>query len=360
MKNAAAHAHAAGALHVPVLSPVDESLLKPQHAVDVRALHEAGFKVVPWTTNDPAKMKTLISLGVDGIITDRPDLLRKVVEDAHAAGNPLKDFDLSAHKGGSGLRPGNTLPSFESGLDEGSTSLETDSGVTADHVSLLWHDQFLHPGNCRRQDGAAYTMENRMYIRDITMAEAQKTFVCDKIHPGTEEKNDLALSPVAQAFATEHKLSTPYVPISADELFQFVKFYESYYTSGPGKSTSEATRRAETARKVHFNLETKIIPEAAATLVTHMPEFRNVPAEMYTNHTVPVELFVDTLCGAIVRNHMEEQSDVQSFDFRTLQLVEKKYPKIATYYLTSSSQFFYTEFMPVGLRLSAGNATTKN
>ena len=44
--------------------------------------------------------------------------------------------------------------------------------------SLIWHDQFLNPlSPCRRQDGAPYTMENRVYIKDITMADAQRTFV---------------------------------------------------------------------------------------------------------------------------------------------------------------------------------------
>ncbi|MEA3336193.1 MAG: glycerophosphodiester phosphodiesterase family protein [Chloroflexota bacterium] len=37
--------------------------------------HEAGLLVNPWTVNDPAEMQRLIELGVDGLITDRPDLL---------------------------------------------------------------------------------------------------------------------------------------------------------------------------------------------------------------------------------------------------------------------------------------------
>lgn len=38
------------------------------------AAHEAGLEVIPWTVNDPDLMRRLITLGVDGIITDRPDL----------------------------------------------------------------------------------------------------------------------------------------------------------------------------------------------------------------------------------------------------------------------------------------------
>jgi glycerophosphoryl diester phosphodiesterase len=38
-----------------------------------------GFKVVPWTINDPATMHKLIDDGVDGLITDYPDRLRVVM-----------------------------------------------------------------------------------------------------------------------------------------------------------------------------------------------------------------------------------------------------------------------------------------
>ena len=43
--------------------------------------HKLGLKVVVWTVNDPDAMAGLIDLGVDGIISDRPDLLRKVAGD---------------------------------------------------------------------------------------------------------------------------------------------------------------------------------------------------------------------------------------------------------------------------------------
>ena len=41
----------------------------------VDAMHKAGMQVIPWTINDPVIMKKLIEIGVDGIITDYPNLI---------------------------------------------------------------------------------------------------------------------------------------------------------------------------------------------------------------------------------------------------------------------------------------------
>ncbi len=43
------------------------------------ACHSIGAEVHVWTVNDPDAMRALLALGVDGIMTDRPDLLNEVV-----------------------------------------------------------------------------------------------------------------------------------------------------------------------------------------------------------------------------------------------------------------------------------------
>ena len=47
----------------------------------VREAHAKNIKVEPWTVDDPDLMRQYIEWGVDGIITDRPDLMIQVLEE---------------------------------------------------------------------------------------------------------------------------------------------------------------------------------------------------------------------------------------------------------------------------------------
>ena len=47
----------------------------------VRRVHEANKKIYVWTINDPVSMSQMISLGVDGLITDEPEMARQVLAD---------------------------------------------------------------------------------------------------------------------------------------------------------------------------------------------------------------------------------------------------------------------------------------
>jgi glycerophosphoryl diester phosphodiesterase len=56
--------------------------LSPKELADAHAL---GLKVLPWTVNERGDMRSLIDLGVDGIITDYPDRLREVMTEKKMA-----------------------------------------------------------------------------------------------------------------------------------------------------------------------------------------------------------------------------------------------------------------------------------
>jgi len=57
----------------PLHTTLDQAMLDDAHT--------RGLRVVPWTVNDPADAARLIALGVDGLCTDRPDLIRRPVAD---------------------------------------------------------------------------------------------------------------------------------------------------------------------------------------------------------------------------------------------------------------------------------------
>lgn len=67
---------------VPVLRP---EVLHPRYDMVDEAYmawtRNKGYRVNVWTVNEAAEMKRLIDLGVDGIITDRPDLLRQILHE---------------------------------------------------------------------------------------------------------------------------------------------------------------------------------------------------------------------------------------------------------------------------------------
>ncbi len=47
----------------------------------VAAAHQRGLQVHVWTVDDPAECIAMLDLGVDGIMTDRPAMLRQVLEE---------------------------------------------------------------------------------------------------------------------------------------------------------------------------------------------------------------------------------------------------------------------------------------
>lgn len=55
-------------IYSPNQTMVDEKLVK--------LCHEKGMKIIPWTVNDNKQIKKLRKMGVDGIITDYPDLFK--------------------------------------------------------------------------------------------------------------------------------------------------------------------------------------------------------------------------------------------------------------------------------------------
>ena len=371
MNAVTAHAFAHGATRTPVFSPWEVMLADGDPATgipsrdapaagsgvvaasnevhDVARMKAAGYAVVPYTVNTTERMLQLMKLGVNGLISDRPDLLRQAVAAFDADGNgtpgdylgadglidPAK-FDAQGHRGGRNLRPENTLPAMEVALDNLMATLETDTGVTKDGVTVHDHDPYIESAKCRRSDGSAYGPGDQVLIKDLTAAQIQAQFICDKVFRGPEQRNDPALSPVTVAFAATEGLPNPYVMPTTQQLFDFVEFYEAWYTSGPGASAPDAALRRANAARVRFNIETKTNPR------TDLDEH----GVAYAARTRGPDVFVAALAGVIEENHLEQRADIQSFDWRTLIGVQEKHPAIRTVYLFGDFAKFTDTTLP--------------
>ncbi len=56
---------------IPTIISPELRLVNPNY---VKSCHDANMKLVVWTVNDDATIQKMISLGVDGIISDYPNL----------------------------------------------------------------------------------------------------------------------------------------------------------------------------------------------------------------------------------------------------------------------------------------------
>jgi len=70
---------------VPRLAQASGAVHWSPHYLDLNAelVREAqglGLQVIPWTVNDPVDMRRIVTWGVNGMITDRPDHLRTVLQ----------------------------------------------------------------------------------------------------------------------------------------------------------------------------------------------------------------------------------------------------------------------------------------
>ena len=62
---------AGGKIWSPYFGDLDVEQLAEAHAL--------GLKVIVWTVNRPAQVESMLDLGVDGLISDRPDLVREAM-----------------------------------------------------------------------------------------------------------------------------------------------------------------------------------------------------------------------------------------------------------------------------------------
>lgn len=194
--------------------------------------------------------------------------------------------DLQAHRGGRGLAPENTLAAFETALRTGVTTLELDVGLTADGEVVVSHDPYLNPAITRDASGQ-WLVGKGSLINTLRLAELQ-TFDVGRINPQ---------SPYAAQFSTQRAQDGQRVP-------QLAAVFEMVHAAGAGT--------------VRFNIETKINP-------------------LQPGDTASPEALTTALLAVVRDADMARRVTIQSFDWRTLKLVQQLAPGIPTACLSSQS-----------------------
>lgn len=195
--------------------------------------------------------------------------------------NGVSDFDKQGHRGCRGLLPENTVPAMLYVLGMDVTTLEMDVVITKDKKVILSHEPFFNHEITTKPNGSyvSEAEEKGLNIYQLNYSEVKKYDVGMKPHPRFPQQQKI-------------KASKPLLSEVIDSVNQHML----------------------TARRppFYYNIETK-----------------TKPATDGLYHPAPVE-FVELLMTVIKEKGIEEKVIIQSFDFRTLQYLHKKYPAIKT------------------------------
>lgn len=201
---------------------------------------------------------------------------------------PAAAFDLQGHRGARGLAPENTLPGFARALAIGVNTLETDIAISRDGVLLISHDPALNPDITRGPDGQ--WLAGRGPVIFHTPAAELQRYDVGRLKPGSR---------YAAQYPEQQAVDGARLP-TLDALFALVK-----------RAGNPALRLA---------LETKLNPLAP-------------------DDTAAPEPFARALVAAVRDAGLASRVSILSFDWRTLQLIQREAPEVTTVYLTARQRW---------------------
>ena len=185
------------------------------------------------------------------------------------------DFDLQAHRGGSGETTEESLRAFAKALELGVTTLEFDIVLSKDAQPMVWHDPVIKPEKCADTGplfpgDPQYPYAGKL-VHDLTLAQL-RTLDCGQ---------RLDNFPLAEVVVGNKIAILP-------EVFALTDSY-----------------RAD----VRYNIETKVEAEE--------PE-----------SSAPPQQFVDVILAAVRVAGKVDKVEIQSFDWQTLPMVRRAEPSI--------------------------------
>lgn len=193
----------------------------------------------------------------------------------------FEKIDKQGHRGCRGLMPENTIPAFKKAIDLGVNTLEMDVVITLDNKVIVSHENYFNYETTTLPDGKELTLENQeeYNIYRMPYSDIQKYDVGLKYNP---------------KFPKQQKIKA-FKPLLSDLI-----------------DTLEAYAKKNNKPILHYNIETKLLPETDSVF-----------------HPGP-KVFVDLLLNVVFEKKIENRLIIQSFDKRTLQYLHSIHPEIKT------------------------------
>jgi glycerophosphoryl diester phosphodiesterase len=197
--------------------------------------------------------------------------------------------DIQGHRGCRGLMPENTLPAFLRAVDIGVTTLEMDVVISRDNQVVVSHEPFMSHEICQDMEGREITAinEEKYNLYQMTFEEIEAFDCGSKVHPRFPDQEKIpAFKPLLRAVidSVEVYLQENKLPL------------------------------------VRYNIETKSSLSGDGIF-----------------HPEP-EVFVDLLVAVLREKKILDRCTIQSFDVRTLQVANKKYPDIPLVLLVENQE----------------------
>ncbi len=188
------------------------------------------------------------------------------------------------HRGAAGLAPENTLSAFKKALSLGVDAIELDVQLSADKILVVYHDFTLKPEITRTPNGEWIDMWTGLPIKNLSLANL-KTYDVGRLKPQT-------------AYARRYPDQTPVDGERIPALREVIELLKSHPQV-----------------KTQLWIEIKTSPE--------MPKVSGQP-----------EAVADAVVDVLRKTTFTHRVRILSFDWRSLQRIQKIAPVIPTVYLS--------------------------
>ncbi len=195
---------------------------------------------------------------------------------------PEHHVDIYAHRGFRAIAPENTLPAYAAALKIGVDVVDMDVNMSKDGVLVVTHDFTLNPQITQNQDGTWITKSPA--IKNLTLKQIEQ-YQVGNIKPGSHFQ---------QMYPDHIGMNNIHIP-TLEHAIHFIK--------------------ANADRPVRFQIEIKTDP--TQTGVSTSPQ-----------------VMAKALAMIIKQNHIQNQVEIQAFEWQALVDIQQLIPGIKTGYLT--------------------------